>query len=172
MLASMFVVGGTNALRNAESLAVTAKPVTDKVASLLQRAAPQAPLPTDAKTLVRANGALQVGAGLALAMGKMPRLSSLLLMGSVVPTTLAAHRFWEAADPVTKSQQKSLFFKNVSAAGGLMLAAVDTEGRPGLLWRAQRATRDAKRHKKQSRRSVKRAARLAAKSPRAELHLS
>jgi hypothetical protein len=35
--------------------------------------------------------------------------------------------------------QRIQFFKNVSMLGGLLLAALDTEGRPSLSWRAHRA---------------------------------
>ena len=52
MLASIFVVGGINALRNAEAHAAKAKPVTDRVVPLAQKAVPQAPIPTDPQTLV------------------------------------------------------------------------------------------------------------------------
>ena len=168
MLASMFVVGGTNALRNADSLAAVAKPVTDKLAPMLQRAAPQAPIPTDAETLVRANGAVQVVGGLMLATGKAPRLAATVLTVSLVPTTIAAHRFWAETDPQAAAQQRSQFFKNVSAGGGLLLAAVDTEGKPGLLWRARHAKREAKQEAKQSRKQSRRAARQATKVSRKE----
>ena len=158
MLASMFVVGGANAVRHADALAIRARPVTDKVATLARRAAPQAPIPTEAKTLVQANGAVQVAAGLLLAAGKAPRISSLVLLGSLVPSTLATHRFWEEPDPLTKSQQMTMFVKNVSAAGGLLLAAVDTEGQPGLVWRARHATREARREARRTRKAQQRAA--------------
>ena len=38
MLASMFVVGGVNALRNASSLAAKAAPVTEKIIPLVEKA--------------------------------------------------------------------------------------------------------------------------------------
>ena len=41
MLASMFLVGGVNALRNADQLAVRAKPVTDRLLPMITKAAPQ-----------------------------------------------------------------------------------------------------------------------------------
>ena len=48
--------------------------------------------------------------------------------------------------------------------GGLLLAAVDTEGKPGVAWRAQHAVGTAKREAKHLRREAKAQARLAAKS--------
>jgi putative oxidoreductase len=161
LLASMFVVGGVNALRNASGMAEKAKPVTDRVRPALEKAVPQASvLPQDPESLVRINGAAQVVAGLALATGRLPRLSSTVLAASLIPTTAAGHRFWEEDDPAAKSAQQIHFFKNLSMLGGLMLAAVDTEGRPGLAWRARHGARAARREAKHLRRE----ARLAAKS--------
>src|SRR6195952_5901677 len=90
LLASMFVVGGANALRNASGIAAKAKPVTDRVRPALEKAVPQARiLPEDPESLVRINGAAQVLAGLALATGRVPRLSSTALAGNPIPTTPA-----------------------------------------------------------------------------------
>ena len=69
MLASMFVVGGVNALKNASTLGPAAQPVADKVVPLAQKAVPQAPIPTDATTLVRINAIAQITAAAALATG-------------------------------------------------------------------------------------------------------
>lgn len=164
MLASMFVVGGVNALRNVEMHAQRAKPVTDKLTEVTDKMAPNAPIPHDEKTLVRINGVTQIVGGLALATGRMPRLSALALAGTLVPTTAAGHRYWEEADPNVRSNQKSHFFKNLSMMGGLMLAAVDTEGRPGVAWRTKHALGDARREAKHLRREAKAQARIAAKS--------
>ncbi len=166
MLASMFVVGGVNALRNAKERAEAAAVVTDRVVPLATKAAPQLPIPSDPVTLVRINGAAQVGAGLLLATGRAPRLSATVLAASLVPTTAAGHRYWEVEDPTQRANQKIHFFKNVSMFGGLMIASVDTEGKPGVAWRARRATRDARREARHLAGSARREAKLAA----AQLH--
>ena len=162
MLASMFVVGGVNSLRNASSLAPQAAPVTEKITSVAERAVPQAPIPSDPATLVRINGAAQVGAGLLLATGRAPRLASALLAASLVPSTAAYHRFWEQEDAESRANQKMHFFKNVSVLGGLLIASVDTEGKPGVAWRARRAARDARREAGHLAATARREARLAA----------
>ncbi len=162
MLASMFVVGGIEALRNASSLAAKAAPVTDKITPLAEKAAPQAPIPTDPATLIRINGAAQIGAGLLLATGRAPRLSSTVLAASLVPTTAAGHRFWEESDPATRANQRIHFFKNVSMFGGLLIASVDTEGKPGVAWRARRAAKDARREAGRLASTARREAKLAA----------
>ena len=165
MLASMFVVGGVNALRNADALSAKAEPVTDKIVPLARKAVPQAPIPSDPTTLVRINGATQVLAGLALATGRAPRLSAGLLAATLVPTTAAAHLYWQESDPGARQAQKVHFLKNVSMLGGLLLAGVDTDGRPGVAWRARRAARDVRREA----RTLARSARQEAKLVRAQI---
>jgi putative oxidoreductase len=161
MLASMFVVGGINALKNADALAARAKPVADKVVPRVQRLAPQVPIPTNTATLVRLNAGVQVLAGAALATGHAPRLASTLLAATLVPTTVAGHRFWEETDPAAKANQKVHFFKNVSMFGGLLLAGVDTDGKPGVAWRARRAATDVRREARHLAKDARREARLA-----------
>jgi len=161
MLSSMFVVGGIHALRNAEGHAVAAAPVTEKLIPLAERVAPNAPIPTDPVTLVRINGAAQLVAGLALATGRVPRLSATLLAATLVPTTAAGHRFWEEEDPEKRANQRVHFFKNVSMLGGLLIASFDTEGKPGVAWRTRRAARDARREAGHLASSARREAKLA-----------
>jgi len=164
LLASMFVVGGAGSLKDPAGRVHAAKPVIDKVVPALQKAVPQVPIPTDPTTLVRINAAAQLFAGLALATGRAPRTSAAVLAATLLPTTAAGHRFWEEEDKGTRSAQQIHFFKNVSMLGGLMLAAVDTEGKPGVAWRARRAAKDVKREAKRLGHDARREARLAAKS--------
>jgi len=146
MLASMFVAGGIDSLKHLDGATAAAEPVTEPVIEKLEPVVEQAsPLPVhlDQRQLVVANAVVQVAAGSLLALGRASRLSALVLAGTLVPTTLAAHRFWEESDPSTRARQRTHFLKNVSMMGGLLLAAVDTEGRPGLAWWARRGVRRA-----------------------------
>lgn len=143
MLASIFVVGAAAALKNSSAAAANAEPVTSRLVPLLQKAG--VPLPEDPEALVRLNAGVQIAAGLALATGRLPRLSAAVLAASLVPTTVAGHRYWEADDPAQRAQQQLHFFKNTSLIGGLIIAAGDTEGKPGVAWRARRAAKDARR---------------------------
>lgn len=137
MLASMFITGGFDALRNPKAKADAAARIAPSIARRLPVA-----LPEDPVQLVRINGAIQLAAGLSLATGRSPRLSSLVLAASLVPTTLAGHRFWEKSDAGERTRQQQQFTKNLSMLGGLLLAVVDLEGRPGLRHRGHDATRD------------------------------
>jgi putative oxidoreductase len=163
LLASTFVVGGVSALKNAPDLAIKAKPVVDRIRPALEKAVPQIPIPDDTVTLVRVNAVAQILAAVALARGRAPRLSSTVLAASLMPTTVAGHQFWNETDPAAKTNQKIHFFKNLSMLGGLMLAAVDTEGRPGVAWRAKHAVRGTRRQARHLTKQAKLEARLAAK---------
>ncbi len=161
MLASIFVAGGINALRNTEGHTVGAKKVADRVVPLAQRAAPGAPIPSDPTTLVRLNAGAQILAAAALATGRAPRLSATVLAATLVPTTLAGHAFWEETDPKAKAAQRLHFIKNTSILGGLLLAGVDTEGKPGLAWRARRTATDVRREARRVAKDARREAKLA-----------
>ncbi len=136
MLSSIFVTAGFSSVRNPDPKAPAAAPLLDKLRSLLP---PQAAalIPTDTATAVRLNGGVQVVGGLLLATGRVPRVASLALAGSLVPTTLAGHPFWQEDDPAKRAHQQVQFFKNLSLLGGLLIAAVDTEGKPSAAWRSR-----------------------------------
>ena len=115
----------------------------DAAAPVIDKAAEMAPIDQrpDDETLIKLDAAVKIVAGSMLALNKFPRLASTALAASLVPTTLAGHRFWEETDEQQRAQQQVHFFKNVSLLGGLMIAAADTEGRPSLGWRGRRAAR-------------------------------
>ncbi|CAI9417510.1 DoxX family protein [Nocardioides sp. T2.26MG-1] len=159
MLASVFLVGAVNALKNTSVPAAKAEPVTSRIVPLAKRLG--IPLPEDPETLVKLNAGVQLGAGLALATGRAPRISAAVLAASLVPTTAAGHRFWEVQDPTQRTQQKLHFVKNLSVLGGLVIAAGDTDGKPGVAWRARRAGKDARRQAKHLAAAARQEAKLA-----------
>lgn len=148
MLSTMFVSGGINALRSPEGHVQMAEPEIDSMQPAVDKATDQLPfdLPfdMDKKQMVQLNGAVQLVGGLMLATGRLPRLASFALAASLVPTTYAGHRFWEEPDPTQRANQKIHFFKNVSMLGGLLLASVDTAGKPSLAWRAKHGAKHAR----------------------------
>jgi putative oxidoreductase len=171
LLASIFISGGIDALRNPASKASAA----EGVAPVFTEAVP-ALAKYDTETLVRINAGVQVAAGSMLALGRFPRLSAVALAASVVPTTAAGHRFWENDEPLQRKQQRIHFLKNASILGGLLLAAADTEGKPGLSWRARHGASHAEAAVERGRRRARRAldtaereAKLVTKTARAAL---
>jgi putative oxidoreductase len=165
MLASMFLMGGYSALRNPEQHARMAGPVTEKLSDASEQS-PSAPT-ADEKQLVMINGAAQVVGGLALATGRLPRIASLVLAGSLIPTTYAGHRFWEETDKTQRANQQIHFVKNLSMLGGLLIAAVDTAGKPGVAWRATHAVGSASNQAKGLGKGVRAQAKAAGKAAKA-----
>ncbi len=86
------------------------------------------PLPGDDQLVVRGNAAMQVVAGSLLAAGAAQRISAVALVGSLIPTTLAGHRFWSAHDPAVRAVQRIQFHKNMAMIGGLFFAVLDDTG--------------------------------------------
>jgi putative oxidoreductase len=138
MLASIFVVQGLETLRHPEVVAPRAERVVKQMSGTVPA------LPAEPEQAVRLNGAIQLAAGTMLGLGWFPRLSALALAGTLVPTTFAGHPFWEEKDPAARKQQQIHFLKNVTMLGGLLVAAVDTDGSPSLAWRRRRAARAAR----------------------------
>jgi uncharacterized membrane protein YphA (DoxX/SURF4 family) len=132
-LAASFISGGLDQLRNPQPKAGPASPIAKPIADRV----PQ--LPNDPESLVKIDGAIKVVGGLALVFGPFARPAALVLAGSLVPTTLAGHRFWETTDPDQKVSDRVEFFKNVSLIGGLLIAALDTGGRPSVPYVAGKA---------------------------------
>lgn len=159
LLASMFVMEGVDTITNASAKASAFQDVTEPLGETV-------PAARDLQTeqFVRATGAAQVLGGALLALGKVPRIASTVLAASLVPTTLAEHRFWEETDEERRAEQQVHFGKNVGLLGGLLIAAMDTAGQPSVAWRAGHAVD----HAEIAAKHTKREARLAAKLAKAE----
>jgi uncharacterized membrane protein YphA (DoxX/SURF4 family) len=169
LLASIFVVQGYETLRHPELVVSRAEPVVRPLAERI------GPVPDDPLQAVRINGAVQVAAGSLLALGWWPRLSALAIAATLVPTTAAGHRFWEAESEQERKQQRIHFLKNASILGGLLIAAADTGGRPSIAWRSQHAARAGRRSLKRTARTARvagRAAKVSAKAGKASARAS
>ncbi|MER7396542.1 DoxX family protein [Streptomyces sp. NPDC000151] len=139
MLASTYVIQGFQTLRNPEPLVPAAEPVAQPIAQRIPG------LPEQTEQLVRISGGVQLVAGSLLAIGRFPRASALAIAATLVPTTLAGHRFWEAEDEQTRTQERIQFLKNLSMLGGLLIASADTHGKPSLAWQGRHAAQQARR---------------------------
>ena len=135
LLSAAFINGGVAALKAPGAHASMAEDVAQPTAKAVG-------IDWDTEQLVKANAAVQIGAGLLLATGRFRRLAALALAGSLVPTTMAGHRFWEAQGEERQGQLIH-FLKNLGLLGGLVLAAFDTEGKPGVAWRSKHAIESA-----------------------------
>lgn len=141
LLSAVFIGQGIEALRQPEQAAETARPTAEGLQKLPQSVASK--VPQDPMTLARITAGVQIGGGVLLATGKLPRLASAALACTVVPGSLGGHLFWTETDPQAKAQQRRDFLTDLSLLGGLMIASVDTEGKPSLGWRGRRAAKRA-----------------------------
>ncbi|BBX02592.1 hypothetical protein MMOR_35280 [Mycolicibacterium moriokaense] len=137
MLSAAFIARGVDTLRSPKPAADAARPTLEGLSKLPDPVGTK--VPSDAETVARVNAAVQIGGGLLLATGKLPRLASAALALSVVPGSLGAHAFWNESDPQRKADERRAFLAEISLIGGLIIAAVDTEGKPSLGWRGRRA---------------------------------
>jgi uncharacterized membrane protein YphA (DoxX/SURF4 family) len=141
LLSAVFIGQGVDALRSPQQAADTARPTVDGLKKLPDSAA--AKIPSDPETFARINAFTQIGGGLLLASGRLPRLASAALALTVIPGSLGGHLFWTESDPARKATQRRALMTDLSLIGGLMIASVDTEGKPSLGWRGRRAARRA-----------------------------
>jgi uncharacterized membrane protein YphA (DoxX/SURF4 family) len=135
LLASIFISSGLDAVQHPEGKIKAAEKVTGPLASHL------AVVPDDTATAVTINGAVQVVAGALLSFGILRRTAAVALIGSLIPTTLAGHRFWEEIDEQARVKQITQFLKNLGLLGGLVLVA--TEGKRPQLRRGSTGAVDA-----------------------------
>lgn len=136
MLAAGYISNGVDRLRRPEAAAASIGP-------LLNMARKRIDVPIDAPTLARATGAAQVAAGSLLAIGRFPRVSATILVGTYLLDTVGERI---AADKTTSKDDKRARTERTlirtSMLGGALLASVDTAGKPGLWWRTQHAAED------------------------------
>jgi uncharacterized membrane protein YphA (DoxX/SURF4 family) len=137
MLSAVFIGQGIETLRNPK---VTLDAAQTAVAALQALPEPVgSKIPSDPETAARINATVQIGGGLLLATGKLPRIASAALAFTVIPSSLGGHLFWTESDPELKVQKRRDLLTDLSLLGGLIIAAADTAGKPSLGWRGRRA---------------------------------
>ncbi|MCL2454707.1 MAG: DoxX family protein [Micrococcales bacterium] len=144
LFATWFVAEGVDAVR---SPAAHVEAVRESVTTLAAR------VPVDLEALagrasdqqltlaVRVHGVAMAVAGLTLAAGKAPRTAATVLALLTAPMLVRAVPPPRSAK-ATKEQnraRRARAVQTLTATGGALLAAADTEGRPGVRWRAQAA---------------------------------
>ncbi len=166
MLASYFVVNGVKAWRHPEELTDTMEPVAEKLLPAAKSVLPTqlaVYLPSDSTELAKATGAAQVLGGIALATGVGRRLGASVLASSMLPGVLGTNPLQGPSE--RRQEVLTLLSKNLGLLGGVLLASMDTEGKPNLAWRAraqkQALTRESARAKAVAKRQAKQVAKRA-----------
>jgi uncharacterized membrane protein YphA (DoxX/SURF4 family) len=157
LLGAAYVQQGIEQLRRPEGAAEAARPY-------VRRAAGVSPLPDDPALVVRTGGAALVAGGLGLATNTAPRLAATLIALVAVPVALLRH-------PVTglatlRGPEGTRLLGELGLFGGVLLAVLDTEGRPGLAWRARHGTERVAAGTRRQARSAQRTARREARAAR------
>ncbi len=137
LLSAAFIGQGVESLLNPKSAAQTAAPAVGGLQALPDPVGSS--IPSDPETFAQLNAAVQIGGGLLLATGKLPRIASAALAFTVLPANLGAHMFWNEIDQELKARKRQQFLTDLSLLGGLMIAAADTAGKPSLGWRGRQA---------------------------------
>lgn len=142
LLATGFIAAGVDRLRDADQTAEQLRPTLNRVGGMV----PSASAVTGNPQLVaKVLGATQVGAGALLALGKLPRLSGVLLAGTAVLNAVVEYKNADTDTPDERKARRAGLLKNLSLIGAVLLVAVDTNGRPGLAWRAGHLADDTRR---------------------------
>lgn len=153
LLAASLVAGGVSRLRNADATALQLRPALRQVATLVPAAAT-----ADELRVAKALGAVQAGVGVMLGLGKLARISALVLAGTAAVNALLEYREADLSVPEGRKKRRERLLLNLSLVGGVLLAAVDTNGRPGMAWRAEHLAADARRQLSKADRAVRSAA--------------
>ena len=135
MLAASFVIDGVDAIarpqRHVEKL--------EKVTPTFEKAGLPPLLTSDATMLTRVSGAVSVVAGLGLATGTAPRSCAAVLAALNLPLTLVNNPVWTVRNKAQRKETLSGLMRGGAVGAGLLLAAVDREGKPSLAWRRANA---------------------------------
>jgi uncharacterized membrane protein YphA (DoxX/SURF4 family) len=137
LLSAVFIGQGVDSLLNPKPAAEAAAPTVDGLRALPDPVG--SAIPSDPQKFAQINAAVQIGGGVLLASGKLPRIASAALALTVLPANLGAHMFWSESDPELKADKRRDFLTDLSLLGGLMIASADTAGKPSLGWRGRRA---------------------------------
>jgi uncharacterized membrane protein YphA (DoxX/SURF4 family) len=141
LLSAAFFAQAADVLRNPQQAAEKARPTLDGLKGLPGPVASK--MPDNAEMFARIIACVQIGGGLLLVSGRLSRVASAALAATIIPASLGGHMFWTEPDAARKAQQRREFLTDLSLIGGLIIAAVDTEGRPSLSWRGRHAAKRA-----------------------------
>ena len=143
MFAGYFITEGVKAVTKPAELAPDAEAFTSRVTPLVQKVVPadvSSYVPEKAETWVRVSGVAQIAGGAMFATGIGRRLGALLLANASVLNVAIALPGRDATREA-KSSARPDVLRNIALLGASLLAIQDTQGRPGLAWRADHAAK-------------------------------
>ncbi|QYH19801.1 DoxX family membrane protein [Corynebacterium aquatimens] len=149
MLASVFVIDGVETVLNPAGHKESADGVLKSIRAAVPREY-RAFLPKDPETAAQINGGVKAAAGSLFALGKAPRTAAALLTASSLASMVGRNAFWATDDADEKARRRTGALTDLALTGGVLLATVDTAGKPDMKWRAQNAARVARKNVQQA----------------------
>lgn len=143
LLASSFVLTGIDRLRNTEATAAALRPALDRLSKAVPSAAS---VTSNEKQVAKVLGAAHLGAALLLGIGRFSRLSALVLVGTSSLNAVVEFNNADSSTAKARKERRNQLIKNLSLVGAVLIAAVDTNGRPSWAWRAEHFAEDARRN--------------------------
>lgn len=137
-LASVYIADGVDTLLNVDEHVDESEAFASTSRSVLPSAIGGS-IPQDGATMARIIGGTKVGAGSLLAFGKFPRVSAAVLAVSTIPSLVGRNNFWAESDSDAQKNKRNGFLTNVALLGGLAITSADTDGKPSLKYRADKA---------------------------------
>ena len=120
-------------------------------------------IPTDAQTLVRVFGGVAAAAGVAFALNRAPRFSAGALLLSSTIALGGRRRIWEL-EGKERLEELGRIAGDLGLLGGVLLAVVDTDGKPGLAWRVDHAIERGQKIAENKRKDLEKAQKAAERS--------
>ena len=150
LFASWFLSEGVDALRRPAAHVAVARGAVERLDATVPRGALGGALdayrhPSDAQltTVVRVHGGATALAALLLATGRAPRFGALALAALTLPLAAAdapaSRKEHRTLSEQEKKDRKARFLRGLAFAGGALIAAADTAGRPSVRWRVEHA---------------------------------
>jgi len=143
LFAGQFIADGVRAVAHPAEIAPDAERLTSTIAPLVQRVVPAhlaSSVPENTETWVRMIGAAQIVGGSMFATGLGRRLGAGLLTATSAAHLVAA---WPErnAPAAAKESARGDVLRGAALLGATALAAMDTQGRPSLSYRADQAAK-------------------------------
>lgn len=143
LLASSLVLTGIDRVRNTDTAATALRPTLDRIAKVVPSAAS---VTGNEKQVAKVLGAAHLGASVLLGIGRFSRLSALVLVATSTLNTVVEFNSADSSTAKARKERRNQLVKNLSLIGAVLLAAVDTNGRPSWAWRAEHFAEEARRN--------------------------
>ncbi|MDO5662473.1 MAG: hypothetical protein Q4G40_07255 [Brachybacterium sp.] len=125
----------------------------------IDHALEDSPVPSvvDARTIVRASGAIAAAAGLAYATNRAPRAAAAVLLVTTSVGWAGRRKVWELRGEA-RMEEIHAILRDAGLLGGVLLAVVDHDGRPSLGYRVEKLVERGQKNAAQKQRELEKKA--------------